>query len=299
VAALGLDVLFYADIGTEPLAYFLSYARLAPVQCTTWGHPTTSGVQTIDYYFSHADLEPEGSERFYSEKLIRIGNGPVYPGYAPPASPPIAKSRREMGLPDQGPLYICPQSVFKLMPEFDPVLAAILRGHPTATLLVPAGRHPQLTAQLRHRWATALPDALDRVQFFPHRGLQEFCNLIAAADVVLDPHPVGGGITTFDALHTGTPVVTLPGRLMRSRFASACYQRLGLTEWIASDTDDYVRKALRLGGNRELRESLRQGIKAGSQETIYDDLSSLPEYADFLEETVASARYSMAPDARF
>lgn len=289
LAALDLDVLFYTDLGMEPLAYFLSFARLAPVQCATWGHPTTSGVPAVDYYLSHADLEPEGSERFYSEQLVRIRSGAVYPGYARPASLPVSRSRRELGLPEQGPLYICPQSAFKLMPEFDPVLAAILRGQPTATLLVPEGRHSQLTAQLRRRWATALPDALDRVQFFAHRSLPEFCNLIAAADVVLDPHPVGGGITTFDALHAGTPVVTLPGPLMRSRFASACYLRLGMAEWIASDTDDYVQKALQLGSDGDLRENLRQRIGIGSQALIYGDLSGLPEYTAFLEQAVARA----------
>ncbi|MEP7184191.1 MAG: tetratricopeptide repeat protein, partial [Betaproteobacteria bacterium] len=215
IAARELDVVFYTDIGLEPLTYFLSFARLAPVQCTTWGHPTTSGVPTIDYYLSHADLEPAGSERFYSERLVRIEHGAVYPGYVPPPLPAVRKDRRALGLAEDVPLYICPQSAFKLMPEFDPTLAAILRGQGDAILLVPEASHPKLGAQLRQRWARAFPDAVDRVRFFPRRILAEFGNLVAVCDAVLDPFPVGGGITTFDVLATGTPIVTMPGELMR------------------------------------------------------------------------------------
>jgi protein O-GlcNAc transferase len=36
------DILFYPDIGTDPFTYFLSFARLAPVQMPSWGHPDTT-----------------------------------------------------------------------------------------------------------------------------------------------------------------------------------------------------------------------------------------------------------------
>ncbi len=42
IASLGLDVLYYTDIGMDPMTYFLAFARLAPVQCVTNGHPVTT-----------------------------------------------------------------------------------------------------------------------------------------------------------------------------------------------------------------------------------------------------------------
>jgi len=36
IARLEADIIFYPDIGMEPLTYFLGFARLAPVQCVTW-----------------------------------------------------------------------------------------------------------------------------------------------------------------------------------------------------------------------------------------------------------------------
>src|SRR6266853_367890 len=52
------DVLVYPEIGMFPMTVKLASLRLAPVQVTTWGHPETSGLPTIDYYLSAQDMEP-------------------------------------------------------------------------------------------------------------------------------------------------------------------------------------------------------------------------------------------------
>ena len=45
-----LDILIYPEIGNEPITYFLSFARLAPVQVLWIGDGDTTGIDTIDYY---------------------------------------------------------------------------------------------------------------------------------------------------------------------------------------------------------------------------------------------------------
>ena len=47
-----LDILFYPDIGMSPTTYFLAFSRFAPVQIVSWGHPETTGIDTIDYFLS-------------------------------------------------------------------------------------------------------------------------------------------------------------------------------------------------------------------------------------------------------
>ena len=42
-----LDILIYPEIGIDPVTYYLSFARLAPVQAVWYGHPDTTGVSTI------------------------------------------------------------------------------------------------------------------------------------------------------------------------------------------------------------------------------------------------------------
>lgn len=66
------DILFYPEIGMDPLTYTLAHSRLAPVQAMTWGHPETSGLRTIDYFLSTNDLDPPGNDKYYTERLHRL-----------------------------------------------------------------------------------------------------------------------------------------------------------------------------------------------------------------------------------
>ena len=47
LADLNLDLIYYPDIGMHPVTYFLAYSRLATVQCTSWGHPDTTGIPNM------------------------------------------------------------------------------------------------------------------------------------------------------------------------------------------------------------------------------------------------------------
>jgi len=69
IAALGLDVLYYQDIGMDAYTYFLAFSRLAPVQCVSFGHPDTTGIPNMDWWVSSANFEPVDFSDHYSEKV--------------------------------------------------------------------------------------------------------------------------------------------------------------------------------------------------------------------------------------
>jgi protein O-GlcNAc transferase len=73
-----LDVLFYPDIGMLHYTYCLAFARLAPIQVVSWGHPVTTGIPNIDYFLSSELLEGFGAQDHYSEQLITLGNMPAF-----------------------------------------------------------------------------------------------------------------------------------------------------------------------------------------------------------------------------
>jgi protein O-GlcNAc transferase len=58
-----LDILIYLDIGMRSKIQILSSMRLAPIQCSTWGHPITSGFKNIDYFFSSELMENKNSSK--------------------------------------------------------------------------------------------------------------------------------------------------------------------------------------------------------------------------------------------
>ncbi len=287
IAAARLDILFFCDLGMDPLSFSLAFTRFAPVQCVTWGHPVTSGIPTVDYFISSALVEPEDAESHYSERLVQLAGLPTC--YRRPQLPAVLKSRTELGLDEQAHLYICPQSLFKLHPDFDGLLHEILTQDPLGQLILMEGAYPDWTASLKRRFGRTLPDVLGRVRFVPGLSHADFLNLLAVCDVMLDPLHFGGGNTTYEALSAGLPIVTLPGAFMRGRCTLACYQQMGIRDGVAQNTTEYVQLALRLGTDPAYRAMVRERIQRQSP-ALFDDADTLRELETFFVDAVTAAR---------
>ena len=127
-----LDILFYLDIGMEPLTYYLAFSRLAPVQCVTWGHPVTTGIPNMDYFISSENAEPLDAKEHYTERLFLPKRLVTY--FYRPERPTEIASREKFGLSEDCKLYVCPQSIFKFHPDFDDILGKILRQDTEGTI---------------------------------------------------------------------------------------------------------------------------------------------------------------------
>jgi predicted O-linked N-acetylglucosamine transferase (SPINDLY family) len=286
IAALALDVIYYPEIGMDPWTYYLAHARLAPVQCVSWGHPVTTGIPTIDYFLSSHLLEPEDATGHYTEELVRLAGLHTY--YYEPALEGPLKDRAALGLPEAATLYVCPQSLFKFHPDFDPLVAAILRGDPSGRLVLIEGMHAHWTELLYARFQRTLSDVYRRVLFLPRLPLDDFLHLQAQADVLLDTPHFGGGNTSLEAFTFGTPIVTKAGSFLRDRITYACYEQMGVRDAIAGSDDDYIAQALRLGTDRAWREHVRAQILA-RKHRLYEDREVVRGLESFLRAAVQSA----------
>lgn len=274
IAQCGLQVLFYTDIGMEPFTYFLAFSRLAPVQCTTWGHPVTSGIDTIDYYVSSVDQEPEQASAHYSETLVELSALPAY--FRRPGKPAATRDRASFGLSDAARIYLCPQSLFKFHPDFDGLIGGILAADSLGEVLIPEGHHRQWTDLLLARFRRTIPEVSNRVRVLPRQSYEDYLQLMLLSDVMLDPVHFGGGKTTLDALSLGVPIVTLPGEFMRGRATLACYRRMGMTECIAASRADYVRRATELANDPNGRAQVSAALR--------EQASQLGERGDVIRE---------------
>ena len=253
IAALHLDVLFYQDIGMEPFTYFLAYARLAPVQCVSFGHPDTTGIPTIDWFVSNDAYEPAGASAHYSESLYLLHDLPTLAYYYRPQPREPRKPRTAFGLPDGGRLYLCPQNLFKVHPDMDDLIAGILRADPDGIVVLVEGRVRNWSRLLRARWQGTMADVQQRIVFVPRMRDEDYLNLIALADVMLDTVHFNGMNTSLEALAVGTPIVTMPGAFQRGRHTQAMYRSMGLDDLVAADASAYVAMAVRLANDPEWR----------------------------------------------
>jgi protein O-GlcNAc transferase len=287
IGAERCDILFYTDIGMAPLTYFLAFARLAPVQCVSWGHPVTTGIPALDYFISAKSIEPADGQAHYSERLIMLDRLPSYYFRPQHSAPPL--TRKELGFPEDARLYLCPQSLFKLHPDFDVALATFLRRDSKSRLLLLSGVHKHWDRMLSGRIAKGFPDIADRVMFVPRIPQKHFFRLLMLADVVLDPPFFGGGNTSYEAFAMGLPIVTWPGEFMRGRVTEGCYRQMGFTELVADSLDSYVEIALRLANDREWRERVKTEIASRSH-ALYEDAAVVRELEDFFRAAVDANR---------
>jgi predicted O-linked N-acetylglucosamine transferase (SPINDLY family) len=287
VAQQGLDVLFYLDIGMEPMSFSLAFSRLAPVQCVTWGHPVTTGIPTIDYFISAEHLETTDSTEHYTETLVRLPVLAIY--YYRPEQPSPLKSRAEFGLPDDAHLYACPQSFFKFHPDFDAVLGAILRRDPQGLLILLKGHRAHYDDVLMNRFRAHIPDVVDRIRFLPRQDRAGFLSLNIVTDVLLDPIHFGGGNTSYEGLAFGVPIVTLPSGLLRGRITYALYQQMGVLDCVALSLEEYVDLAVRLGTDPAYRDEVRAKILAANS-ILYENPQAVRALETFLKQALARAR---------
>jgi predicted O-linked N-acetylglucosamine transferase (SPINDLY family) len=281
IAEMELDVLVYADIGMNPLSYCLAHGRLARVQCATWGHPVTTGIPTVDYYLSSDAAEPPGAAAHYTENLVRLDG--VQTSYRFPTVPDHVRGRAALGLPVEGTLYVCPQSLFKLHPSMDKPLAAILRGDPDGRLVVFHGKDESLCKLLSGRWRASLGELFEQVCFLPRMAFGEFMEVLCSADVLLDSFPFGGGNTSYQGFAAGVPIVTLAGEYLRGRGGLAHYRLMGIEGCVAASVEEYADIALRLGTDKAYRARIAALIR-DRRGVLFDDKRVVEHLAQILQE---------------
>lgn len=291
IANRQLDVLIYGDIGMEPLTYYLAFARLAPVQAHLQGHPVSPGIPNIDYFITSAQQEPEGCEAHYRETPVQLG-GTLFCYDA--VEPPEPSSRAEFGLPQNGALYFCPQTLFKFHPSFDAILRDILDQDPEGWLILLEDRQPLRTRQLDARIRAALGPHADRVLWVKRQAKPRYFQLVQLCDVMLDTTHFSGANTTLQSLGLGVPVVTLPGQFVRGRMTLGWLREADLMEMCARDDADYARIAVRLAKDREWRATIIGKIMT-ARGCLFESPAVVDELQDFLLAAQKSAAAGASP----
>jgi predicted O-linked N-acetylglucosamine transferase (SPINDLY family) len=218
----------------------------APIQVTAWGHATGTGLPTIDYLFSDPVAIPADVRHLFAEQIYDLPSLIIVE--PPPAEfrcsiPPVMSN----GYVTYGVL----NRVAKMSDAAIKVWARILHTDVTSRLLIkdkllddPAVQRSLLDRFARHDIAPA------RISFQGATSREGHLAAHQNVDICLDPFPQGGGVTTWEALYMGVPVVAKLGKGVTSRLAGAILSSVGLSDWVAADDDGYVDIALRSAPDR-------------------------------------------------
>ena len=344
----------------DPSTTAWAAARLAPVQGCLWGHPSTTGLPSLDFYFSSSDfhLSPsvagkgsavEHAQSLYLEQLVQFDTDSLGFHFARPSLAAVlglseGEREREAELLAERPAWffekiglhlrgknspgakallkllqvrlsakgeryratvlLCPQHMPKFHPQFDSALLQPLLANPKAVVvLIDQEKKSQWKKILTTRWAhethrllseshqtgdlmKVAKAVLDRVLWMPSLSPEEYLIMLALGDVMLDPFPFGGGVTTLESLAVCTPVLTLPAQQNVPQLAAGMLRSLHLSPHlesllVLSRTEDFVHhveEILQIEGG--LRGEICDRVVRG--ERLFSDLVTVREWERFL-----------------
>jgi len=270
-----LDIVFYTDIGMSGDLYYLTFYRLAKFQINTWGHPETSGNNNIDYFLSNEMSESHDSSKYYSEKLIKFKNFNIYCDV-----PKFNNKDFKYNFPQNNNIYFCPQTIFKLVPDFDEVLKGIINSDQKALIFfIKDFYHYQYKIFLQRLKNKKID--LDKIVFLDRLSQNEFIYLCGKSDVLLDPLYFGAGNSFMETFLYPAPLVTCPGTFLRSRLALGLYKQLNIQDApICKSTEDYVFKAVELANNKKKNIIIRDQISE-KRKFFFKNKNVLTEYENF------------------
>ncbi len=277
-----IDILFFPEVGIDPISYKIASLRNAPIQCCAWGRADTSGLDTIDYFLSPQIMEAENAQSNYQEKLVLIPETGFYYESQNIADEPL----QYLELQNDSIKFLCVQSLFKYMPQYDYVFSEIAKAIPNAQFIF-IGRPQALAAKFLERlnkeFLRAGLDASKHILLLPAMNYPQFINLCRGADIFLDSIGYSGCLTALDVIEQNIPIVTVRGALMRSRQSAGLLEFMDLKETVAQNEKEYINTAVKLAQNKDKRESISQRMSAAKKK-LFDNRKVM----EWLQETFKS-----------
>lgn len=212
----------------------------APVQVTAWGHSTGTGLPTIDYLFGDPIVIPNEVRHLYAERIYDLPACIII-------DPPPAKCRAT-ALPADANGYLTYGSlnrVTKISQQAIEVWSRIMTGKPSSRLIIKdfSIDDPAVRSTLIEKFSANGVDA-ERITLIGATSREDHLRTLQSIDVCLDPFPQCGGVSTWEALFMGVPVVTRTGKTSNSRLGAAIMSSAGIPEFIADGAERYIQIAL-------------------------------------------------------
>jgi hypothetical protein len=209
-------------------------------------------------------------------------------------------------------VFLCPQHMPKFHPELDKVLMRLLvgregerEGAEAVLVLIDQEKKSQWRKTLTTRWereihrilslspshsSEAVKSVLSRVLWMPSLSPEEYLLMLSLGDIMLDPYPFGGGVTTLESLAVCTPVLTLPARQNVPQLAAGMIRALSLPAnveslMILSREEDFEHNIEEiLGGGGEVERRVRGEIceRVIREQRLFSDVQTVRELERFL-----------------
>ena len=252
IQADGVDILVDLSGYTTGNRIGVFARKPAPVQVTAWGSGTGTGLATMDYFFADPVTIPADVRHLFAERVHDLPSvitmEPIT-HLKPSALPMLGNGFVSFGVFNR---------IDKISDEVLALWAKLLRRVTGSKIVI---KHLALDeAFLRDALvgrfvAQGVPE--DSVICIGSSERRDHLKAFERIDISLDPFPQNGGISTWESLYMGVPVVAKLGNSASSRAGGAILKAIGLDDWVAADDDGYVAIAQKFAAMPAYLEQLR------------------------------------------
>lgn len=253
-----LDVLVELSGHTSTNRLHLLRFRLARLQMTGLGYPSTVGLKGIDVKLSDIHIEHQGAAKYYAENLGVLPQS--FWCFDPLEEIPCSNT---VSSDVTGHItYGCFGNIAKINSDTLAAWAKILVLVPDSRLQIKAINFEDPEAKIA--FVRRLEDAgmdMTRVDIrLPQRARDLFASY-EQIDVVLDTYPFNGGTTSCFATYMGIPIVTLSGQATASRMGKSVVGNLACADLAVETWQDYVDRAVKIAGDAPRRRAFKTSAR--------------------------------------
>ena len=110
----------------------------------------------------------------------------------------------------------------------------------------------------------------------------------SCADLMLDTFNFSSGVMTCLAMKCALPVLTLPGNTFSSRLSASILNSLNLTELIATDQDDYLKKAIHLSDSNQIKKLKEKIISLQKTAPYFNSKTFCNDFEQLLKKMISN-----------
>ncbi|MGR4926629.1 tetratricopeptide repeat protein [Bradyrhizobium sp. CAR08] len=229
----------------------------APIQVSGFGHATGTGLQTMDYVLADPVFIPQSARHLLAEKVYDlpclITIDPILD--LPASEPPMLRNGHvTFGVFNR---------IYKISDEAIGVWSKVMREVTGSKIII---KHtllddPMLRDNLVARFV-AQGVAEENVTCLGSSPRPEHLRAFANVDISLDTFPQNGGVSTWESLYAGVPVVAKLGNGASSRAGGSIVAAVGLDDWVAEDDEGYAAIACKYAAQPAYLARLRSDLPA-------------------------------------
>jgi len=236
----------------------------APIQISWAGFLASTGIPEVDYIIGDPYVTPKDNANHFAEKIFCLPN--IWCCFSVPEfevkinEPPAIKNR-----------YItfgCFNNLSKINNEVIALWSKILKAIPKSKIFLKTKQlnDPYVKEKIMNYFKknNINSNLLILEGSSPRNVLLDTYNKV---DIALDPFPYSGGTTSFESTWMSTPVLTKKGTTFVSRTTGSINHNCGMSDWIASDENEYVKKAIKFSANFEQLSKINKSLRKTALES--------------------------------